>query len=181
MLAAAACGLAITSVAATRRRESGAASDLPDPGDFRRWPRWSAWRLSSPLPVRRPHTMSCSRPYRRTAPPWHAVPARVTLVFDKPALALGTTIEVQGPHGPKPSGTPCWLNSTVSEAIRAGAPAGAYVVRWRVTSADGHPISGSFAFTARASGGRNAHGGAAEFVTADDDRKLRARSCWAGA
>jgi hypothetical protein len=82
-----------------------------------------------------------------------AVPARVTLVFDKPALALGTTIEVQGPHGPEAVGHAVLLNATVSENIRAGAPAGAYVVRWRVTSADGHPISGSFAFTARAAGG----------------------------
>ena len=81
------------------------------------------------------------------------VPAKVTLVFDKPALALGTTIEVQGPHGPEAVGHAVLVNSTVSEAIRAAAPAGAYVVRWRVTSADGHPISGSFAFTARGSGG----------------------------
>ena len=32
------------------------------------------------------------------------------------------------------------------------APAGAYTVEWRVTSADGHPISGSFSFTAEAAG-----------------------------
>ena len=82
-----------------------------------------------------------------------AVPARVTLVFDKPALALGTTIEVQGPHGPEAVGQAVLLNATVSENIRAGAPAEAYLVRWRVTSADGHPISGSFAFTARTAGG----------------------------
>jgi hypothetical protein len=30
----------------------------------------------------------------------------------------------------------------------AGGPAGAYTVVWRVTSADGHPVSGTFAFTA---------------------------------
>jgi hypothetical protein len=32
--------------------------------------------------------------------------------------------------------------------VQPGAPAGTYTVAWRVTSADGHPISGSFTFIA---------------------------------
>jgi hypothetical protein len=39
-----------------------------------------------------------------------------------------------------------------SHGQAAGAPAGRYTVDWRVTSADGHPITGSLAFTAQAPG-----------------------------
>jgi copper resistance protein C len=81
------------------------------------------------------------------------VPDRVVLTFDRPALALGTALSIVGPAGDVTSGPPVLVNATVSQPVRAGSPAGAYVVRWRVTSADGHPVSGSFRFTALASGG----------------------------
>jgi methionine-rich copper-binding protein CopC len=81
------------------------------------------------------------------------VPDAVVLTFDRPALALGTAVEILGPAGDVASGPPALVDTTVREAVRAGAPAGAYTVRWRVTSADGHPVSGSFAFTALAGGG----------------------------
>ncbi len=42
------------------------------------------------------------------------------------------------------------MDDTVRQALAPGAPAGAYTVSWRVTSADGHPISDTFTFTARA-------------------------------
>jgi hypothetical protein len=38
--------------------------------------------------------------------------------------------------------------NTVSQDLQPGAPAGSYTVAWRVTSADGHPVSGAFSFTA---------------------------------
>jgi copper resistance protein C len=81
------------------------------------------------------------------------VPPTVVLTFGEPALALGTAVEILGPAGDVASGPPVLVGSTVREAVRAGAPAGAYTVRWRVTSADGHPVSGAFTFTARGSGG----------------------------
>jgi copper resistance protein C len=82
-----------------------------------------------------------------------SVPPRITLVFAEPALALGTAIEISGPDGSVAAGNAVLAGSTVSESIRAGAPAGRYLVRWRVTSDDGHPVSGSFSFTASRSGG----------------------------
>ena len=82
-----------------------------------------------------------------------AAPAAVVLTFDRPALALGTALEVTGPSGDVASGPAALVDSTVRQALRSGAPAGAYTVRWRVTSADGHPVSGSFVFTALAAGG----------------------------
>jgi methionine-rich copper-binding protein CopC len=76
------------------------------------------------------------------------VPAHVTLTFDQPALAIGTEIIVTGPAGQVQTGAAVLVNNTVSEHVRPGSPAGRYTVLWRVTSADGHPVSAKFSFTA---------------------------------
>jgi methionine-rich copper-binding protein CopC len=78
------------------------------------------------------------------------VPATVTLTFNEPALALGSVIQVVGPSGNVAEGAPVLVDRYVRQPIKAGAPAGAYQVLWRVTSLDGHPISGQFAFSATA-------------------------------
>jgi methionine-rich copper-binding protein CopC len=86
-----------------------------------------------------------------------AVPAQVSLTFNEPAMALGTEIIVTGPSGPVQSGAAVLVNNTVSEHLRPGSPAGEYKVVWRVTSADGHPVTGTFSFTATsASAGQRA-------------------------
>jgi methionine-rich copper-binding protein CopC len=78
-------------------------------------------------------------------------PTHLTLTFDQPAQALGTEIVVLGPDGAAVStGTPELVDNTVAQALAADLPAGAYTVQWRVTSADGHPLSGELAFTATA-------------------------------
>jgi methionine-rich copper-binding protein CopC len=79
-------------------------------------------------------------------------PASVVLTFDEPAIALGTKVVVTGPAGPVQVGTPQLVDKTVTQDLQVGAPAGEYTVEWRVTSADGHPISGSFGFTSEAAG-----------------------------
>jgi methionine-rich copper-binding protein CopC len=76
------------------------------------------------------------------------VPAQVTLTFNEPALAIGTEIIVTGPAGQEQSGAAVLVNTTVTEHLQPGSPAGPYAVLWRVTSADGHPVSGKFSFTA---------------------------------
>lgn len=76
------------------------------------------------------------------------VPAQVTLTFSSPALAVGTEIIVRGPSGPVQSGVAVLVDNTVSEHLLPGSPAGRYTVLWRVTSTDGHPVSGTFSFTA---------------------------------
>jgi methionine-rich copper-binding protein CopC len=76
------------------------------------------------------------------------VPAAVTLTFNEPALAIGTEIIVTGPAGQEQSGPAALVNNTVTEHLQPGSPAGTYAVLWRVTSADGHPVSGKFSFTA---------------------------------
>jgi methionine-rich copper-binding protein CopC len=76
------------------------------------------------------------------------VPAQVVLTFNEPALAVGTEIIVTGPAGQVQSGAAVLVNNTVTERLQPGSPAGQYTVVWRVTSTDGHPVSGRFSFTA---------------------------------
>jgi methionine-rich copper-binding protein CopC len=84
------------------------------------------------------------------------VPAQVVLTFDLPAFATGTQILVKGPSGNVASGAPRLVNHLVMQTVAGGSPAGHYTVLWRVTSADGHPVSGQFAFTARAASAKTA-------------------------
>ena len=78
-------------------------------------------------------------------------PATVELVLGEPAIAIGTAILVLGPGGAIVSaGAPALVGATVSQGLVETRPAGTYTVEWRVTSADGHPISGRFTFTAAA-------------------------------
>ena len=79
-------------------------------------------------------------------------PEAVLLTFDQPAIAMGTQVVVNGPAGPVSDGAPQLVDNTVTQQLVGGAPAGAYTVEWRVTSADGHPVSGTFSFTATAAG-----------------------------
>lgn len=81
------------------------------------------------------------------------VPAEVRLVFDQPALQLGTQVLITGPDGRVERGTPQLVDNDVRQPIAPNAPAGRYDVLWRVTSSDGHPVTGEFSFTARAAGG----------------------------
>ncbi len=78
------------------------------------------------------------------------VPARIVLTFDEPGQAGGTVIAVTGPSGNVSSGPAELVDSDVDQPIAAGSPAGEYTVDWRVVSADGHPVTGSFSFTAGA-------------------------------
>jgi len=75
-------------------------------------------------------------------------PARVTLTLSQPALAVGTIVIVNGPDGPVQTGKPTLVNTTITQRVRPGSPAGRYTVAWRATSADGHPVTGTFSFTA---------------------------------
>ena len=79
-------------------------------------------------------------------------PATVVLTFNEPAIALGTEIVVTGPAGPVQQGAPRLVDNTVSQDLQGGAAAGTYRVAWRVTSADGHPVSGTFTFSSQAAG-----------------------------
>lgn len=79
-------------------------------------------------------------------------PGAVVLTFDQPAVALGTQVVVTGPDGPASTGAAQLVDATVRQPLVPGAPAGVYTVNWRVTSSDGHPITGTLTFTATAAG-----------------------------
>jgi methionine-rich copper-binding protein CopC len=78
-----------------------------------------------------------------------APPTQLRLVFEEQALRLGTGLRVTGPDGAVIATGPVQVvGSVVTQPLPSGLPAGRYGVVWRVTSADGHPVSGRFAFTA---------------------------------
>lgn len=76
------------------------------------------------------------------------LPQQVTLTFAEQPLALGLQILVKGPTGEVAQGQPTIDGSVVTQRLSPQAPAGTYVVTYRVTSSDGHPISGTFTFHA---------------------------------
>lgn len=76
------------------------------------------------------------------------LPDVIVLTFDEPGEADGTVIAVTGPDGNVASGPAVLIDSDVRQAVGPGSPAGRYTVDWRVVSADGHPVDGSFTFTA---------------------------------
>ena len=80
-----------------------------------------------------------------------APPAQVSVTFNKNPLALGAQILVNDAAGTNWSdGDVEIVDNVAAQKLKAGAPAGAYTVTWRVASSDGHPIEGSFMFTAAA-------------------------------
>ena len=78
------------------------------------------------------------------------LPKKITLTFNQSVLALGSRVKVTGPDGEVTAGKVEITDQRVTQQLEAGSPAGKYTVLWRVTSADGHPISGRFTFTADA-------------------------------
>lgn len=79
------------------------------------------------------------------------LPPVVTLTFaEAPDGAPGATlVEVLGPAGAAvQQGAPAVEGDVVAQRLKAGiAAAGTYSVRFKVVSADGHPVSGEFSFT----------------------------------
>jgi copper resistance protein C len=75
-------------------------------------------------------------------------PGQVKLTFAEQALAIGTRMRVTGPDGTVVSTAPVQVvGSYVTQPLGTGLRPGRYSVLWRVTSADGHPVSGSLSFT----------------------------------
>lgn len=111
-----------------------------------------------------------------------APPAQVVLTFEEPPVELGAQIVVTGPDGPVSSGSPRLAGVEATQTLKPGAPAGRYTVEWRVTSDDGHPVSGSFAFTAQAAAAGSTPSGAAASPSpapADGPRRQPLIPSWA--
>lgn len=76
-----------------------------------------------------------------------ALPSQVVLKFSEEALEVGTAVRVEGPDGDVTDGDVEVSGATVRQGVDGAGTPGTYTVVWRVTSADGHPVSGTFDFT----------------------------------
>ncbi|GAA3250202.1 copper resistance protein CopC [Pseudonocardia petroleophila] len=77
-----------------------------------------------------------------------AGPDRVSLEFNETMQADFSTITVVGPDGTQyQTGEVTADGGTVSTAVSPLGAAGAYEIGYRVISEDGHPVTGSVAFT----------------------------------
>lgn len=82
-----------------------------------------------------------------------AGPARVTAVFNEELQPAFGAMAVVGPDGNIWSdGDAEVLGATAAVALRPLGPAGRYTVNYRVTSADGHVVTGSWSFTVAVAG-----------------------------
>lgn len=95
-------------------------------------------------------------------------PKSVRLTFSDTVIETGTRIEIRNSSGTLVAGTPAVSATIVSVALPAALPAGPYKVVWRVTSADGHPVSGKFTFTAIAAATSSSSTSAAGSSSATD-------------
>jgi copper resistance protein C len=71
-----------------------------------------------------------------------ASPDQVTLTFSDEVLGLGGVVIVADRRGTNWADGDLEISANrVTQRLEPGAPDGAYQIRWRVVSADGHPIS----------------------------------------
>ena len=77
------------------------------------------------------------------------LPSEVKLTFDEELLDLGSgnSVTVRNPEGKEISiGTTTLLGSNISRELTASTMAGKYSVSYRVVSADGHVVEGTYQF-----------------------------------
>jgi methionine-rich copper-binding protein CopC len=80
-------------------------------------------------------------------------PSTVSLTFNEPMQPGFSTLTVIGPDStPYQSGEVTADGGTVSIGVNPLGPAGRYEIGYRVVSEDGHPVTGSVAFTLTAPG-----------------------------
>lgn len=80
-------------------------------------------------------------------------PARVSLTFNEDMQVGFSTVTLIGPDGAAyQTGDVAADGGTVSTALLPLGPAGRYEIGYRVVSEDGHPVTGSVAFTLTAPG-----------------------------
>jgi len=82
-----------------------------------------------------------------------AGPARVTATFNEDLQPTFAAMTVVGPDGNLWSqGETAVQGATAGVGLRPLGPSGRYTVNYRVTSDDGHVVSGSWSFTVRMAG-----------------------------
>lgn len=87
-----------------------------------------------------------------------AVPPEVALTFNEEINPQFASVTVRSGSTTASTGDLEVDGATIYQPIDPEMPAGTYTVAYRVTSADGHPVSGSFDFTYDAPGGGEGEG-----------------------
>ncbi|WP_309126205.1 copper resistance protein CopC [Kocuria sp.] len=76
-----------------------------------------------------------------------STPTTITLSFNEPVGATPEAVRLLAPSGDRIPLTARALDSTVGLTPSTALGDGTHTVLWQVTSADGHPVSGSFTFS----------------------------------
>ena len=84
-----------------------------------------------------------------------AVPPEVALTFNESIDPQFTSVTVKSGSTTASTGKPTVEGATVYQSLDPRMDEGTYTVSYRVTSADGHPVSGSYTFTYKSSGGED--------------------------
>ncbi|UJH69737.1 copper resistance CopC family protein [Ornithinimicrobium sp. INDO-MA30-4] len=79
-------------------------------------------------------------------------PSEITLSFSGEIADIGAEVVLTGGLDDIVEGAPEVRGTEVVQAISTDTPPGDYEVVWRVTSQDGHPISGAFGYTVEDAG-----------------------------
>ncbi|MFD7782252.1 copper resistance protein CopC [Streptomyces nojiriensis] len=80
-----------------------------------------------------------------------ALPTSIGLTFSDDMSQEYAKVALTAPDGtPAGAGEPRVDGKSALLAVKPGLPSGKYTVGYRVVSADGHPVSGSYSFTVRA-------------------------------
>jgi len=105
-----------------------------------------------------------------------ASPSQIRLTFTDPVLEGTAQVRVDGRSGVAPIAPVTVSGSTVTVPLTAALPSGGYTVLWRVTSQDGHPVSGTFTFTVGGSPGTAAAATAAPVASGSSPSNAAASS-----
>ncbi|MGW3966138.1 copper resistance CopC family protein [Amycolatopsis sp. NPDC005003] len=100
-----------------------------------------------------------------------AGPAEAVLEFNEPVENRFTELAVLGPDGTShwEAGPASVVDARVFAPLHPLGPAGTYTIRYRVTSADGHPVSGTVPFRLAVAGPGTATPAAAVVATPGGD------------
>ena len=75
-------------------------------------------------------------------------PAQLVLTYNAEIASIGAEVAITAPDGASALGGDLTIAGTeVTVPLAPDLANGAYAIAWRVTSSDGHPISGELAFT----------------------------------
>ena len=81
----------------------------------------------------------------------HTAPTSIRLTFSDTVRDIGIAIRVEDASGAQlQTGKPVISDTVVTQKLKASAVPGTVHVVWRVTSADGHPVSGNFDYSVNA-------------------------------